>query len=246
MSLLGDRPEQQDSYKYFISGKRLVALVCDGMGGHKGGSLASKTAIASFVGEYEKNDAMGNNIPHSLLSAIQLADKQVASLADDEGNRLRAGSTLVCVVVDNGMLHWVSAGDSRFYLVRDEKMLQVTKDHNYKMLLDERLQSGVITKEEYLREAGENGEKLISFMGVGALPYIDSNSAPIPLKSGDRLLLTSDGLYKILPDEDIERILSNFSNVSEALKALEMKIGKVIRSKKIIRDNITSVLIKIK
>ena len=246
MSLLGDRKEQQDSYSFVMSENIHLALVCDGMGGHTGGRLASLTAAGCFVNEYKTRLSMGESIASALLEAIGCADRQVASLTNEDGSRMMAGSTLVCTVIDNGQLHWISAGDSRFYLMRDDKMIQVTKDHTYKILLDERLSQGIISREEYESSVQNGGERLISFMGVGGLPYIDSNSAPIALKSGDRLLLTSDGMYKVLPTEDIERIISNFNNVSEALRAIEMKIARVSQSRKIIRDNITVVLVKIK
>ena len=63
----------------------------------------------------------------------------------------------------------------------------------------------------------------MSFLGVNGLPYIDSNSKPFEVKSGDRILLTTDGMYRLLSDDSIKNIIMNFENISETLDAIETK-----------------------
>ena len=90
------------------------------------------------------------------------------------------------------------------------------------------------------------GEALISFLGVNGLPKIDTNDNPFTLIKDDKILLMSDGLYKLVSNDEIGRILSNFTNIEDALNALELKAQKVSKTSKISRDNMTVALIKIK
>ena len=75
---------------------------------------------------------------------------------------------------------------------------------------------------------------------------VDINIKGIPLHSGDRILLTTDGLYKLVSDEEINRIMINFSNVGEAVQALEIKAEHRAFKKRTVRDNMTIALINIK
>ena len=90
------------------------------------------------------------------------------------------------------------------------------------------------------------GDGLTSFLGVGREMQVDINIKGIPLHSGDRILLTTDGLYKLVSDEEINRILINFSNVGEAVQALEIKAEHRAFKKRTVRDNMTVALINIK
>ena len=77
-------------------------------------------------------------------------------------------------------------------------------------------------------------------------PLVDYNNLPLPLLPGDRLVIMSDGLYKVLPDADILNIVNNFSNVNETAMALEIKAEKTATKNGISRDNTTIAVLKIK
>ncbi len=241
LQVQGDRSDQQDSFGYRLEEKEGLVCVCDGMGGHKGGNLASKQAVECILQGYlpeMEPDAM-------LADATVAADQAVASLADETGTPLKAGSTVVTVLVKDGCLRWNSVGDSRIYLLRGEEFVQITTDQNYQTVLDEQLSSGTITQEIYEREI-PRGAALISYLGMGNLPFIDRNATPLGLASEDRIVLMSDGLYKTLSDQQIQVLLQNFSNVADALRALEMKATKNAVKYNIHRDNMTAAIIKIK
>lgn len=244
LSVIGGREEQQDSVGYDIRPDEGFAVICDGMGGHNGGKLASALAVDLLVKTYTEVYP-AHDMHEILVDTVEEADRKVAAITDDDGNRLHAGSTVAAAFIRGHILHWVSVGDSRIYLFRNGELVQATEDHTYQLLLDERRASGEIGEEAYRTES-QKGEALISFLGVNGLPRISTNDTPFPLLQGDKVLMMSDGLYKLVSDEEIGRILDNFSNIQDALKALDLKAQRAAKNSGIQRDNMTVVLIKIK
>lgn len=244
VSQIGDREEQQDSAGYFVTDNKLFVTVCDGMGGHNGGRFASKAASDNAIKMFTCNIVESDYI--SLLNDITVeADKKVSNLKDDKGNALNAGSTMVSIIIDSDELFWSSVGDSRLYLLRKDEFIQVTVDHNYKGYLKEKLDNGQIDDEEYKKEM-VRGDALLSYLGLDGLELIDYNSEPFKLLSGDKLILMTDGLYKILDDLEICNIITNFKNIKECAKSLEKKLLKKSKKNKINKDNITYALINVK
>lgn len=244
ISVLGGREEQQDSVGYEIKPDEGVVVVCDGMGGHSGGKLASSIAVDMLIKKY-LNFYPCNSMHHVLIDTIEDIDRKIASITDDAGKPMQAGSTIVAVFIRGKTLHWVSAGDSRIYLFRSGELVQATEDHIYQTVLDEKKEKGLIDDLDYQIKSRQ-GEALVSFLGVNGLPKIDTNENPFPLLKDDKILLMSDGLYKLVPNDEIGRILSNFSNIEDALKALELKAQKAAKNHNVNRDNMTVALIKIK
>lgn len=243
-SVIGGREEQQDCSGYKITGDKLMAVICDGMGGHTDGKKASNTAVGEFLRQYTLSE--NDNDPWSFFeNAIVSANSLICSFTDKDGNRQCSGTTAVCVLITNGILRWASVGDSRLYIQRNGELVQATTDHNYAVSLSEKLKNGEIDRQTYDREM-LRGDGLTSFLGVGREMQADINIKGIPLHSGDRILLTTDGLYKLVSDEEINRILINFSNVGEAVQALEIKAEHRAFKKRTVRDNMTIALINIK
>ena len=243
LSALGDRQDQQDSAGYELKNTEGIVCVCDGMGGHEGGKTASTLAVDVLLNTYSEEYPC-YDLHGLLVDSASLADKKIASLKNQNGELLKGGSTLTAISIREKELFWVSVGDSRIYLFRENDFVRVTGDHIYKYVLEGQLDSGQITRNEYDTEM-EKGEALVSFLGNG-IPYIDSNDKAFILKSGDKIMMMSDGLYKVLSDGEISSIVSNFKDIEEALGALEYKVGKVAAKNQISRDNITVSLIHIK
>jgi len=244
LSSLGDREEQQDSAGFELKADTGLIVVCDGMGGHEGGKLASNIAVDAFLRLFNSEYPLNEPVNKMKETAIKV-DKQIAALTHKDGSKMMSGATLTSVFVQKKELYWLSAGDSRIYIFRSGQMVRATKDHNYGLVLNEKLNAGIISLEQYEKEM-RNKEALVSFLGVGNLMLMDSNDEGFALQTGDEVLLTSDGLCKVLSDEEICDILDNFSNVKEAVQALEQKVSREAKKKKIKRDNMTLCLIKIK
>lgn len=239
-SIIGDRETQQDSVGESILEDSGIVVVCDGMGGHAGGKQASSLAVDMFLKNLQN---FRGDFTTKALSVLDNIDSAVMNLRDDYGVLMKAGTTLAAAFIDERTLHWVSVGDSRIYIIRGKEMVQVTKDHNYRLRLDNWLKEGKISEQEYRQKIAE-GEVLISFLGVGGVELIDVNSTPFILYPEDIVLLTTDGLCKVLGDEMIHQIISDLKNVKEASKVLmrraqEEAIGRSL-------DNTTFAMIKMK
>ena len=243
-SVLGDRAEQQDSSGCFISESCGAVVLCDGMGGHKGGKLAGRIGAETLLSACEELTD-GRNIKSRYVAAAAEADRKISALLDGDGERLMAGTTAVSVFLHKRLLQWLSVGDSRIYLLRNNDFIQATTDHNLKTLLDFRLRSGEIEKEEYDSEIS-NGNALVSFLGMGGLTFVDTNDHMLPLEKNDTVFLTTDGLYKLLCDDLIKEILANFKNPADAAIALTYKAERQAKKTDTPMDNTTFAIIKIK
>lgn len=242
MTVLGDREDQQDSFGYELFNDEGLVIVCDGMGGHDGGKLASTLSVEEFLKEYKQNRPLADPIAF-LQETTQKANAVVSSLTGPDGHPLNAGSTLVAIYIRGNQLYWNSVGDSRAYLLRDGEFAQITLDHNYRTVLMEQWRAGLIDERKFNKESAR-AEALISYLGIRDLQLIDYNDAPLELKQGDKIVIMTDGLYKLATDAEIFRVVENFSNIEEALQALEMKAQKNSKTG-IRRDNMTIALIEV-
>lgn len=205
-SIVGTRQYQQDTiYGEILSEDEALAVVCDGMGGLEGGEIASQTAVISLLDSYaNKNEAEA--IPIFLQQTAKKMDQNVAALMDENGNYLSAGTTIVAVLMKDGALYWLSVGDSKIYFIRNNEMLTVNREHNYKLQLDTMKLNGEISEEDYETEI-QRGEALISYLGMGDMNLMDINIQPFALQKEDKILLCSDGLYKCLSENEISQIV---------------------------------------
>ncbi len=244
ISSLGDRSEQQDSIGFDIRPDEGIVIICDGMGGHSGGKQASAFAVDALLKAYAL-EYPSKNLSECLIEAVNTIDDKISLLCDEKGNQLKAGSTVVACIIRQKNLYWISVGDSRIYLLRRGELVQATQDHIYQFVVDEERARGLVTEEEYL-EKSLKGEALVSFLGINGLPQIDINDVPFELFEGDKVILMSDGLYKLVSDEEILRILSNFNNIEDAIRALELKAQKSARASGTSRDNMSVAILKVK
>lgn len=239
-SVIGDRLTQEDAVYLSIEGavsltqkKRVLAVICDGMGGMANGGQASATAIQMIKDAFEQvQDDQDVNIPNFLISGIKTIDKTIYDFPKENGRG--SGTTMVAVLVENNQLYWASVGDSRIYILREKTITQVTRDHNYMLRLQGMVDQGQITQEE--ANANRQREALISFLGIGNVSLLDVNMDPFQLQSGDIILLTSDGMTKVLSEEQIKDILNGNSSVEDkAKKLVETAVEQNMRS----QDNTT-------
>ncbi len=218
-SIIGTRSNQEDTIFGYVEGERAVAVVCDGMGGLSGGELASKAAAESLAGAWFLQKEIAD-IPAFLEAEAIKADEKVFLQEDASGKRLHAGTTIVAAIIRKNELYWMSVGDSKIYIVRGGEILSVCREHNYRLTLDARLRQGEMTPEEYAAEE-YRAEALISYLGMGNVSLIDVNRKPFLLEDKDIVLLSSDGLYRSLSEEEILGILKACeSDMETAAKAL--------------------------
>ncbi|MBR1866292.1 MAG: serine/threonine-protein phosphatase [Lachnospiraceae bacterium] len=211
-SATGNRKYQQDAAyvtpsKVLASNKRtrVMALVCDGMGGMADGGKASQTAIRMMVQGFDKIEKVPEvNIPEFFRSGIKAIDRTIHDFPKEDGKG--SGTTMVACIAEDNRLYWASVGDSRIYIIRGNQMQQVTRDHNYWLRLQEMVQAGKLTMEE--AKAKRQKEALISFLGIGNVSLMDINTTPFEMQYGDVIMLCSDGITKTLPDAQIKKIIT--------------------------------------
>ena len=238
-SAIGARESQQDAAFSYVDDDRALALVCDGMGGARGGEIASRTAVDYVRNRFREELDGTSDFVESGLQMLEAVDDVVYQLRDASGKRLGCGTTLAAAYLDQDRLFWFSVGDSRVYLLRGQKMVQVTTDHNYYLRLNDQLQTGEISDQEYQKEA-QRGEALISFIGMGGLMLIDVNDTGLPVYVGDTVLVCSDGLYRTISDAEMMDILKLPTLEGSAQRMIEL----VKERMNMKQDNFTFVLMR--
>lgn len=239
MSMQGKREKQQDSYCYKVTDDYMLGCLCDGMGGLSGGEHASRLAADLFV--RNMSEKLGQDDITSLLrEEVAYLDEQIFELRDQDGNWMEAGTTMAAVVIHHNYLHWLSVGDSKIFIIRKGDIECIVREHNYKLLLAEKLRRHEISKEMYKREM-EKGEHLISYLGMGNVSMVDINNRPFVLQSGDKILLCSDGVYRSFCAEDMKKIIDEYGDCIEiAVHQIENEIN--ARNVEY-QDNATAILI---
>ena len=198
------RQENQDDYRAGeLPGGAVWALVCDGMGGAKGGREASQGAcnvIENFFQEQYAQCGAGQEEPFR-KKALLYANRFVFQKAAHEEALAGMGTTAVCALVRSGNVYLCHAGDSRAYLIRDGKLTQLTHDHSY---VQELVDCGTITEEE----AEHHPQKNIITKALGVDYRLEPEFTAAKLKREDRLLLCTDGLTNMVPVEEMEQLLA--------------------------------------
>ena len=198
------RQENQDDYRAGeLPGGAVWALVCDGMGGAKGGREASQGAcnvIENFFQEQYAQCGAGQEEPF-LKKALLYANRFVFQKAAHEEALAGMGTTAVCALVRSGNVYLCHAGDSRAYLIRDGKLTQLTHDHSY---VQELVDCGTITEEE----AEHHPQKNIITKALGVDYRLEPEFTAAKLKREDQLLLCTDGLTNMVPVEEMEELLA--------------------------------------
>ncbi len=221
-SVIGKRESQQDalavSERNINQGfeNKWLAVLCDGMGGMNGGEQASALCVERMLQAFKNND---KPIPEFYRNNIVDIDCEIASLKDESGNYLGAGTTIVSVVIEDDNLYWGSVGDSHIYIIRNNEMALVNTEHNYMLELIKQVEQGEITLEEANNDKSKDA--LISYMGIGSVSLMDVIEKPFKLRKGDHIVLSSDGLYRSVTDEEIFSIVKrNDLNMQEAAEQL--------------------------
>lgn len=240
---IGGREEQQDAFGFsdprdrkFLRHGGFLGVLADGMGGLSLGSEASGTAVHTFLRAY-RNKSPQAAIPDALEQALIAANDAVLSLARSKGQEDNAGTTLAAAVAHRDCLYWIAAGDSRIYLLREGRLTQLTTDHVYANELAVEVANGAISRTEALHHPDR--DVLTSYLGLAALSEIDRNVRPFPLLPGDRVLLCSDGLYKMLPEDEMVAALAGGPQ-----QASEQLIGRALERESPRQDNVTALVIE--
>ncbi len=189
-----------------------VLIVADGMGGYRGGALASHLVVEA-IEEYFR-DASIDDPPSSLRQALHLANERVYLRGQQDEELSKMGSTCVLACIQKDKLYIGHVGDSRIYLARrDGSFLQLTKDHT---VVQHFVDVGLLSQEE--AENHPDGHILSRALGPRAYVEPEVSEEPVQLLDGDRIVLCSDGLTKMLSDKEIEEFLKSAEDMQQLAK----------------------------
>ena len=229
------RSKNEDAFDFgFFDDGTAWSIVCDGMGGAKGGQLASSMVIDVVGSKIKKcyNKLMPvTSFENLFLSSITTANVSVYDRSSVDDDLKGMGTTLVGAIVKNNEACIAHVGDSRAYIIHGSEIKQITKDHS---LVQEMLDNGQITVEEF----NSNPIKNIITRAIGINEEIEIDFDFVKVEDGDALILCSDGLSGLLSDDEILGIYIN--NEFEILT--EKYIEKANENGG--RDNITVVVMK--
>ena len=237
------RKINEDSF--LVSPETSLYAVCDGMGGHNAGEVASRMSIETISAFVERSaiekeitwpwglDANVSFDANRLKTAIRLANSRVFQAADNREELTGMGTTVVAVLVSPGLVTIGSAGDSRCYLVRDGELSQLTRDDSW---VSAALGEGILNSDDVEHHPLRN----VITKAVGARDSIDLDVVEHDLKPGDLLMLCSDGLHGMIGDQEIKRILVTAPESLEDASARLVDAANEAGG----RDNVTVVLLR--
>lgn len=200
-------------------------MVCDGMGGHTAGEVASGLAVeviqkylmerrqdtrATVMRDYDASFLSQTN---RLAGAIRVANHVVHCEAQQRIEYARMGTTVVSALISGQVLSFAHVGDSRLYLIRDRTIRLLTRDHS---LVMEQIRDGLLTEEEAERSA----QRHIVTRALGSEATVDVELGELPMLNGDVLLLCSDGLTRGVPSRDIVRAVQDHPDLQTAAEVL--------------------------
>ena len=222
----------------------IFAMIADGIGGHNAGEVAAEIAVKMVGDSVSTSD--GSQPLEIMREAIEKAGNEIYLQAEKNKEQEGMGTTVICAWIIENQLYIASVGNSRIYLLRNEKMMQINKDHSW---VQEAIDLGVLDKMEarthpyssvirrYLGSPETVEVDLRLWLDLEDSDTTSEKNQGTHLLAGDRLLLCSDGLNDMVYDEKIQEIICSKSGdlaIQELIEEANNNGG---------NDNITCILI---
>lgn len=231
------RENNEDKFEFYIPDDELILasrgqvfVVCDGMGGHAAGQIASELACKTFIDVYLSHP--GSDPKEALSTAIHAANRWVFLTARSNVARKDMGTTLSALVLLQDKAYCVQVGDSRIYRLRAGELTQITQDHTF---VNELVRAGTITPEEAINHPRKN----VITRAVGVEEIVAPDFFEFDIVEGDTYFLCSDGVMNHVDDDNILQILSTNGPAAAAWKI----VGQALLGGG--SDNTTAVVLKV-
>ncbi|MBO0482290.1 Stp1/IreP family PP2C-type Ser/Thr phosphatase [Candidatus Enterococcus courvalinii] len=230
------RNTNQDYANVFTNQEGIkLAVLADGMGGHRAGDIASQMAVTNLGADWEGQTLKDSEkIAQWFIQAIQNENVKIYQRGQEKPEYNGMGTTVVAVALSDTRFTIANVGDSRAYLVREDQLKQLTEDHS---LVNELVKSGEISQEMAVNHPRKN----ILTRSVGMPGTVEVDVATYSWQLGDRLLLCSDGLTNMLSEEMIGSIIDGTGSLTDKVKELIDRANEAGGA-----DNITALLIEYK
>jgi serine/threonine protein phosphatase PrpC len=230
------RENNEDSF--LIIEEKNLYIVADGMGGHTAGEVASLNAV-KLVDEYLTPDRITDMkadrqiLKEEMINAVFFAHNWILKSAKEKKEYSGMGTTIVVCFIDGNVLYTCHVGDSRAYIINTAGIQQITNDHSY---VGEQVRSGMMTSEQARHSRLKN--QITQALGS---PYrIKPEYNEHQLDKDSKILLCSDGLWDMLSDNEIHKLVIEQGTLDEICKDLIIKANIAGGN-----DNITVILIKL-
>lgn len=210
-------------------GRQIIAIVADGMGGHKSGEVASQKAVAEVRRELERSRSQP---PVTIARAMQSANLSVFDQSVENPEHKGMGTTCTVLVLDDQVGLVGQVGDSRAYLLRDGQLRQLTLDHSW---VADRVRQGILSEEEARQHRWRN----IITNTLGSSPEVRLDLLHFQVEPGDIIMLCSDGVSMLLSPEHMTRILSSSSPEQAVRQLIDESNARGSP------DNVTAVVIRV-
>lgn len=192
--ILGQRDEQQDALGFgtvvLADGRRApLAVLADGMGGHHGGAIAARLAIKTFLDACQASPA--RTFTRALEAALLDANRALAARSREDARLAQMGCTLIATAVADGVLHYVSVGDSLLWRIGSERIERLNADHSMVPVVTAAVAQGKMTH----AEAQAHGSILRSAVTGKPIDLVDLRS--VEVARDEWVLLASDGILSL-------------------------------------------------
>lgn len=245
--LLGTRLQQEDSYCIVNdllwpgSGQPArqgsLFVLCDGMGGHDAGALASRFVADLFAAELTRNR---NGLQDAMRATLDLCNSALADYSRQIGVR-KMGTTLLALWVDAGAAaaQWISVGDSPLWLLRAGELRRLNADHSMRPVFQRMVQRGMMSA----ADAALRGDRhaLRASIHGGEIGECDLPAAPLPLLPDDLLVLASDGVDTLAP-EQLGAVLHQ--HASSCTDGVDATLQAITRQAAAEQDNASLILVR--
>jgi len=228
---IGGREEQQDSLAIFTLEKQIFMVVADGMGGHKGGAVASSTLLKIAENSFLFHNNSINHSPKEFFNKI-IEDTKEALREKSYAQNIDPNTTVIFALIIKNTLHYAYIGDSRLYLFeKNKKLLYRTRDHSLPEML---FKDGKISEKEIATHPQQN--VLTKAIGGDSMDIAEYGEIKLNPYKEYRILLASDGLWAMIKDEELYNELFSENSIEISTKKL-LNIAKYRGGKK--SDNIS-------
>ena len=201
------RENNEDKFEFYIpddeatlAARGQVFVVCDGMGGHAAGQIASELACKTFIDVYLNHPAA--DVKDALVESVAAANRYVFLVSRSVAARKGMGTTMTAMVLLQNKAYVAQVGDSRAYRLRDDTLTQITEDHTY---MHEMIRMGVLTPEQ----AAVHPQKHVITRAIGIDENVQCDVYEFEIHEGDTYFLCSDGVLNHVEDDQIQQILSS-------------------------------------
>lgn len=237
-SRIGGRSENQDSAGVKDTKLGLLVVVCDGMGGMQGGSIASQLAVRTILDVVSSAEDQSNP-EMTLIKAIRQANMAIIEEGQQNPEVHGMGTTVTAMLVSPKSAIVAYVGDSRIYQLRGDKKVFRTFDHS---MVFEMVKKNVISEEQARLSAQSN----IILKALGIKPDLEVETAELPYKQGDRFVLCSDGFWGAMPEQDFISLLTKKTAIDKILESTANTVETIGRNKGGDYDNLTAAIIEMK